>query len=298
MQYSNTTTRSYPEKFRSNTGFTLIELMVAMVVGALVIAIMYAVYTVQQRSFKRETMVVDAQQSVRAAFLLVEKDLRMIGYDRFNTDLFGITDIRLDANNNGTLEFTADMGDGTMDNGLLDSLDRFRYALYDEASTSSVGNLDLGRTAGTVGVDPTRLVAAGIEALGFAFAFDVDADGRLDFNDIDGDGIMDPPTEGIYWAVDSDGDNDLDLELDTDKNGEINMADGPAPLPADVAVDRIRAMKVFILARTKGMDLGYINKQAYRVGFRVVNPPVDTPPGDQYRRRLLVTTVRCRNLGL
>ena len=293
MQYSNTTTRSNVEKLLTNAGFTLIELMVAMVVGAVVIAVMYAVYTVQQRSFKRETMVVDAQQSVRTAFLLVEKDLRMIGYDRFNTDLFGITDIRLDANNNGTLAFTADMGDGTADNGLLDGFDRFTYALYDEPSTSTVGNLDLGRTAGTVGVDPTLLVAAGIEALGFAFAFDVDADGRLDFNDIDGDGIMDPPNEGIYWAVDSDGDNDLDLELDTDKNGEINTLDGTAALPADVAVDRIRAMKVFILARTKGMDVGYTNNEVYRVGFRLV-----AGGGDQYRRRLLVTTVRCRNLGL
>jgi type IV pilus assembly protein PilW len=293
MQYSNTTTRFYVEKFRTNAGFTLIELMVALVVGAVVIALMYSIYTVQQRSFRRETMVVDAQQNVRTAFLLIEKELRMVGYDRNNTDLFGITDIRLDAAGNSTLTFTADMGDGNADNGFLDGNETFTYALYDSATTPAVGNLDLGRTVGTVGVDPTELVAAGIEALGFAFAFDADADGRLDFNDIDGDDIMDPPNEGIYWAVDSDGDNDLDLELDTNKDGEVNTADGTAALPADVAVDRIRAVKIFILSRTKWLDLSYTNNEIYKVGRQVV-----AGGGDQYRRRLLVTTVRGRNLGL
>jgi type IV pilus assembly protein PilW len=293
MQYSNTTTRFYVEKFRTNAGFTLIELMVALVVGAVVIALMFSIYTVQQRSFRRETMVVDAQHNVRTAFLLIEKELRMVGYDRNNTDLFGITDIRLDAAGNGTLTFTADMGVGNADNGFLDGNETFTYALYDSATTPAVGNLDLGRTVGTVGVDPTELVAAGIEALGFAFAFDADADGRLDFNDIDGDDIMDPPNEGIYWAVDSDGDNDLDLELDTNKDGEVNTADGTAALPAEVAVDRIRAVKIFILSRTKWLDLSYTNNEIYKVGRQVV-----AGGGDQYRRRLLVTTVRGRNLGL
>jgi type IV pilus assembly protein PilW len=293
MQISNTTNRFYVEKFRTKAGFTMIELMVALVVSSVVVAITYSVYTVQQRSFKRETMVVDAQQNVRTAFLLIEKELRMVGYDRSNTDLFGITDIRLDAAGNGTLTFTADMGDGNADNGFLDGNETFTYALYDSSTTPVVGNLDLGRTVGTVGIDPTELVAAGIEALGFAFAFDADADGRLDFNDIDGDGIMDPPNEGIYWAVDSDGNNDLDLDLDTNKDGEVNTADGTAALPTAVSIDRIRAMKVFILARTKGMDLSYTNNEIYKVGQRVVSGN-----GDQYRRRLLVTTVRCRNLGL
>ena len=292
MQYSNTTTYSCVDKFRTSSGFTLIELMVAMVVGAVVIAITYSVYTVQSRSFRRETMVVSTQQNVRTAFILIEKELRMVGYDRSNTDVFGITDIRLDGAQNGTLTFTADMGDANADNGFLDGNETFTYALYDSATTPAVGNMDLGRTVGTVGTDPTELVAAGIEALGFAFAFDADADGRLDFNDIDGDDIMDA-NEGIYWAVDSDGDNDLDLELDTNKDGEVNTADGTAALPADVAIDRIRAMKVFILARTKGPDLSYTNNEVYRIGRRVV-----AGGGDQFRRRLLVTTVRCRNLGL
>jgi type IV pilus assembly protein PilW len=293
LQYSNTTTQLSVDKSRTNAGFTLIELMVALVVGAVVMAITYSVYTVQQRSFKRETMVVRAQQNVRTAFILIEKELRMVGYDRSNTDLFGITNIRLDAAGNGTLTFTADMGDANADNGFLDGNETFTYALYDSATTPAVGNLDLGRTVGTVGIDPTELVAAGIEALGFVYAFDADADGRLDFNDIDGDGIMDPPNEGIYWAVDSDGDNDLDIELDTNKDGEVNTADGTAALPADVAVDRIRAMKVFILARTKGEDMSYSNNEVYRVGSRVV-----AGGGDRFRRRLLVTTIRCRNLGL
>jgi type IV pilus assembly protein PilW len=264
--------------------------MGAMVVGAVVIAIMFAVYNVQQRSFRRETMVVDTQQNVRTAFILVEKDMRMIGYDRLNTDLFGITNIGFNAPGQDTLTFTADMGIGTADNGLLDTAsETFTYALYDAPNTPAVGILDLGLALDTAAPD---LVAAGIEALGFAYAFDVDADGRLDFND-DGDGIMTPPNENIYWAADSDNDNFLDIELDTDKDGDIDTADGTANLPSLVPVDRIRAIKVFILARSKGMDLSYTNNETYRVGQWSVSGN-----GDQFRRRLLVTTVKCRNLGL
>jgi type IV pilus assembly protein PilW len=266
--------------------------MVALAVASVVLAIIYTVYTVQQRSFRRETMIVDAQQNLRSALILVERELRVAGYDRNNTDLFGITAIGLDGDNNGTITFTADIGDaGNADNGVLDTNETFTYAIYDAPTTTAVGNLDLGRTRGT---GATELVAEGVEALGFAFAFDADADGRLDFNDPNADGVMTPPAENIYWAVDSDGDNVLDLELDTNKDGEITLADGTAPLPVTVNMDRIRAVKIFLLVRTKSTDFGYHDPRTYVVGLRQITPAA----GDHFRRRLLVSTVKLRNMGL
>jgi type IV pilus assembly protein PilW len=282
MKDSIKSTQSFLEKARTNTGFTLIELMVALVVGAIVITIIYSIYTMQQRSFKRETMIVRTQQNARSALIFMERDIRMAGYDRLNTDLFSITDIREDADGNGTLTFTADILNA--DNGVLDTGETFTYELYDAGSTSLVGNLDLSRTDDLNG---QRLVAAGIEALGFAFAFDSDADGMLDT----------APAGHVIWAVDSDGDNDLDLNLETNGDGEVNTADGTETLNSigypDVDVSRIRAIKIFLLARTKGMDLSYSNNENYRVGRQVVSGN-----GDQFRRRLLVTTVKCRNMGL
>jgi type IV pilus assembly protein PilW len=261
-------------------GFTLIELMVTLAVTSIITAVIYSAYNLQQRTFRRETMVVATQQNARSALFLMEKEIRMVGYDRLNTDLFGLTNITLDGAGNGTLTFTTDNGAGTAaDNGTLDGDETITYAIYDALST--VGNSDLGRTVGGGVAD---LLAEGIEAMGMAYAFDDDRDGRLDTS----------AGGNVIWAVDSDGDNDLDLNLDSNDDGNIDAADFPltVALATDVNIDRIRAMRVFILARTKGMDYGYTDNDTYVVGNRRITP------ADNFRRRLLVATVKCRNLGL
>jgi type IV pilus assembly protein PilW len=154
------------------------------------------------------------------------------------------------------------------------------------------GSFNLGRDSGGGPV----LLADGIEAIGFAFAFDDDQDGVIDFNDDDADGVLDAPpggNEGIYWAVDKDKNNRLDTNIDTNKDGRIDLNDGEALLPSEIDADRIRAVKIFLLARTKGPDRDYIDNNTYVVGFRrIINP------GDNFRRQLMAMTVRCRNLGL
>ncbi len=45
-------------------------------------------------------------------------------------------------------------------------------------------------------------MAEDIHAVGFAYAFDIDGDGELDFVDGDGDGVLDAGEE--IWAYDSD----------------------------------------------------------------------------------------------
>jgi len=293
MKYCKRTIQSNFDTLRSSIGFTLVELLVALVVGTVVLGVTISIYIMQQRTFRRQNMIVSTQQNIRSAFMLMETELRMAGYDPDLTDSFGMTDITLDAGGNGTLTFTADNGSGgSADNGTVDPDETISYALYDAAST--IGNRDLGRT---VGAGPTELLAEGIEALGFAFAFDNDQDGRLDFNDDDNDGVMDTPpggNEGLYWAVDSDGDNILDTNLDTNKDGLIDTADGTAALPENINADRIRAVRIFLLARTKAPDFGYTDNKTYVIGSRTVNPTAS----DSYRRRLLTATVKCRNLGL
>jgi type IV pilus assembly protein PilW len=274
-------------------GFTLLELFVSMLLGMLVIVLIYAIHNMQQNTFKRETMKLSSQRNLRNSLNLMETEIRMAGYDRMETDLFGITEVRMDADSNGTITFTLDDGNtGHANNGTLDGDETITYALYDSPDTTSTGNFDLRRTVG----GDTQLLAEGIEALGFAFAFDDDEDGVLDFNDDDADGELDAPpggNEGIYWAVDTDGDNILDTNLDTNKDGRIDVGDGTAGLPFSVSPDRIRAVKIFLLSRTRGPDRGYVDKNTYVVGFRrIINP------GDSFRRQLMELTVKCRNLGL
>ena len=308
MQSTRTKKASRRISIDSNTGFTLVEVLVAMVVGAIVLGVIFATHSVQQRSFRQESLKLAAIQNARSALAYLEQEIRMAGYDRPNSGLFGLTDIRLDGANpntaNATVAFTLDLGaGGNTDNGTLDVDETVTYQLYDSPTTTNTAANDLGRTVNGV----TELVAEGIEAIGIAYAFDNDNDGRLDWNDIDSDNVMDSPTEGIFWAVDTNRDNRLDTVLDTNFDGNIEAGvdtTGGQPLagyllPGGVTVtmidtERIRAAKVMLLARSKTPDLSYQDPKQYLVGTKIVPPVV----GDGYHRRLLTTTVRCRNLGL
>ena len=176
--------------------------MVGLAVTSVLLAGIYTTYNIQQRSYKTQTMVVSVQQNLRGALIVMEDEIRMAGYDKSvpNTGLFGITNVTIDGNLNGTLTFTGDFGIGGADNGIIDANETFAYSIYDSASTEMAGNLDLGRAVGGGG---RQLLAEGIEAMAFAFAYDNDADQMLD---TDGGG-------SVLWGIDTDGDNVLDTNM-------------------------------------------------------------------------------------
>lgn len=62
-------------------GFTLIELMVAMAISTVVMGAIYSVYNAQTQSARTQQMVVEMHQNIRAALFLLEKDIRMAGFD-------------------------------------------------------------------------------------------------------------------------------------------------------------------------------------------------------------------------
>ncbi|NIO04401.1 MAG: prepilin-type N-terminal cleavage/methylation domain-containing protein [Proteobacteria bacterium] len=67
-----------PEKRQK--GLSLIEMMIALVIAAMVIAGVYRTFTIQQRSFVFQEQVSEAQQNVRAVMDLVAYDIRMAGF--------------------------------------------------------------------------------------------------------------------------------------------------------------------------------------------------------------------------
>jgi len=62
------------------TGVTLIELMIVLLISALLTAAIYAAFISQQKSYAIQTGVTDMQQNARAALTLMERDLRMAGF--------------------------------------------------------------------------------------------------------------------------------------------------------------------------------------------------------------------------
>jgi prepilin-type N-terminal cleavage/methylation domain-containing protein len=62
-------------------GVTLIELLVALVIGSIVVAGIYRVFVAQTRAYTIQDQVVEVQQSIRSAMEVILRDLRMAGYD-------------------------------------------------------------------------------------------------------------------------------------------------------------------------------------------------------------------------
>lgn len=65
----------------SQQGFTLIELMVAMAVSSMFVAVVYMAFTTQQRSYVSQDQVAEMQQKLRAGMRYMGKELVMTGYN-------------------------------------------------------------------------------------------------------------------------------------------------------------------------------------------------------------------------
>ena len=65
----------------SNRGVTLIELLVAFVIGAMIVAGIYKVFIAQTKAYTVQDQVVEVQQNIRSAMEILLRDVRMAGYD-------------------------------------------------------------------------------------------------------------------------------------------------------------------------------------------------------------------------
>lgn len=73
--------KAHPAYSHNRSGFTLVELLIAMVVAFLVSAAVYASYTVQQQTYKAQTQVTEIQQNLRAAMEMMSREFKYAGYD-------------------------------------------------------------------------------------------------------------------------------------------------------------------------------------------------------------------------
>ncbi len=283
-------------KGTNNQGFTLVEIIIAMVISAVILGAVYRTYRFQQKSYVVQDQVSVMQQNLRAAMYHMATDLRTAGYDPLVSGNFGVTDVFL-RNGNSSLEFTTDQDEDTT----VDANETIYYCIfnYPIAAAAQAQMPALARIQGGVAAaTDADLLALNIQALGIAYAFDVD-------NDLNTD--LDTTASGnIIWAVDSDNDNDLDVNLDADDNGVIDAADDQngdgiinsldedpgATLAADVNMADIRAARVWLLARSDREDIDFANTRTYVVANQVITP------NDGVRRRLQTSTIEFRNLGL
>ena len=68
--------------FRSRKrGFTLTELLIAMLIASLLLGSMYSVYTFNYKTFRVQEQIAEAQQNARGALQSMTRDIMMAGYN-------------------------------------------------------------------------------------------------------------------------------------------------------------------------------------------------------------------------
>jgi type IV pilus assembly protein PilW len=255
---------------KSITGFTLIEVLIAMFVSLVIMGGAYTVFSSYQKNTTVQTNVSDAQQTLRAAMDYVARDIRMAGYDPRGTGMFGIDDISsltLDGNTVSRIKFSWDKynsvddvyGDGKFEDDWNltpdiqpEEAEQVEYSLVNN-STITDGVNDLYLKYPNAADSDREVLAANIISIGFAYAYDADDDGELD---------RDVATGNILWV-----------------NAGIDPQD-------------IRAVRISMLSQSQAPDPNYTDTNTYIVG------PHSVTPNNNFRHRMLERTVLCRNMGL
>lgn len=251
----------------NNSGFTLVELMVALVVAFLVIAAVYASYVVQQRTQIEQQQVTQMQQNLRAALDMMTREFKMAGYDPTQS---GEYDIKIA--NATTFAFEADLCE---DGGLAKPV------------TTSL----------CPGVAPSEEQPNAGRQLDETYTFQL--------FDSNADGINDalqrvpataaPPVLPIPIAENIE---QIEFSYIMDNGSEQGQVTGVGNLA------NIRAVQIAVLARADQPDYRYTNQQTYTTLFGTPDwdDPADfaVPTGNSlnYRRRILLATIELRNMGL
>jgi len=268
-------------------GFTLVELIVAMAMAVIVMGALYSTFKSQQDSYVNQEVVAEMQQNLRAALYMMARDIRIAGYDPSE-----LADAGIVSAGPNSINFTFDINDG-IDNDADGTVDEIGEPIINDGDVTDA-NENITYSLDTTDADNPKLVrnagggdqpvADHIDEVGFAYAFDNDGDDHVD---ISGGG-------NIIWAIDSDGDDKLDLSLDTNDDGVIDTNDNIAgvALAPQVDISRIRAVKIWLLARTGKVDRSFTNSTIYVVSDQQLQY------NDNFRRRLLTTAISCRNMTL
>jgi type II secretory pathway pseudopilin PulG len=268
-------------------GHTIVELVIAMALAAILITAIYQIHAVRQKSYGQQQLAVELQQNIRAAISLMKREIRMAGYDPaandgLDSDGDTVIDNVEESAGTGIHRAGRSMIQISFDNDADRNIapgERITYGfanLYDanDNGIADAGAAPLGRQAGAGTLIP---LAESIQAVGFAYAFDHNHDGNLDTDD----GTL---NGNIIWAFDSTPDDEND-ELTTD-------LDTGLPLVVPIALSDIRAVRIWILARTRAPVRDHFDNRRYTVGDRTISS------ADKHPRRLIRATVYCRNMQL
>jgi type IV pilus assembly protein PilW len=283
-------------------GFTLIELLIGIAISGIVVTAFYGLYVAQSKSYTTQDQVAEMQQNARVAIDMIVRDVRMAGFGKPAVAVNGFLNAITAGNNvnnstdqitvvaaydevstlaanapfgaaNVTLQSAADAGE--FDTGTK------RYLCIGGTSQSDCYTVT-GIIGNQLAINPslTRDYGSGcavflVKAITYAIDWTDPNCPRLNRN------------ENLGGGAQALAENIEDLQLVyQDANG--NWFHNP-PVPGD-----IRSVRVNVLARTTHQDPDAASFNQPQLEDHIAN--LNGPDG--YRRRLLTTVVKARNMGL
>jgi type IV pilus assembly protein PilW len=227
---------------KGQMGFSLIELLVALVISTIVMTAVYTTFASQQKAYVAQDQIAEMHQNLRACLYLIQREIRLAGHDP--SGVAGAQIMEADAN---SIHLTMDIRGATFgsnpDGDVGDQDEDITYSLFD---CNGDGIMDLRRA------DPTLVPANAGTPVEQMLAENIDA---LDFVYLDKDGI-------------------------------------PTATTAE-----IRSVQITLVARVSRKDSSFTDTTVYknRMGTTIYIPSGDAV---HYRRQLVNTQVKSRNLGL
>jgi len=315
------------QKSITSQGFTLVELLVAMFITLLVMGTIFLTFKSQQDSYVIQDQITATQQNLRSAMYVLTRDIQMAGYyTNFDTDTYTRDWDDLDGDNEiiRPLLFSRNnVADGGGDN-IKDNTDVIiivkassegRRLVAGEDATAGIitltsrdldvdGDDDLNNTGQKYGI-------LAKEDLSAAEFFEVDSaagnitpPGGLTQNYDVGDWIF--RADVIIYRIDENAtnpslrrrnfgqDNGYQVVAENIDNLQFRylLSDGTWTHNPAGQEPNVRAVEISLLARTANTNRGYTDTNTYNIG------DVSPTPNDAYRRKLLCSIVKTRNIGL
>ncbi len=244
---------------RTNQGFTLVELIITLAMSAIIVSAVYSAYIIQQKTYYTQGQVVEMQQNIRAGLELMSSEIRMAGYG-------SAADADVVVANGLQLQIKMDLDN---DGDCLDTNEDVTFALagVDANNDGVIDNIDIvNNETGVAG-----------------------SDGKVDA----AVALTRRPGAGAAQAV-SDGIQAIEFFY-TLANGAQTL------LPTAAQLDEIQTVQITMLAVANQRDPKYTNAETYTTGSGAQWTPLlfsGSATGDNYRRRLLTSSVNIRNQGL
>ena len=162
------------------SGFTLTELLIGIVLSGIVIAGVYGFFVSQIKTYYLQEQLVEMQENARIALDTIVMGLQNAGYDPTSSDKFGITTVAFSASNssglslgsnNTELYFTVDestsCNSGTDGDGVIDKCDTERFGF--KLDSGSLGAAAISSADGSItGWEP---IADNIGVLSFTYTY-------------------------------------------------------------------------------------------------------------------------------